>query len=461
MRNGAVWPRRARGILSCWVFLTLTACSTAGEEKALAGYERWKARFAEEGAVADVVVIESSLSPQASLEDLIRFGAKTHPDLKAAFYSWKASLEKIPQARALPNPQLQFTHFLRSVETRAGPQRNRFQLSQKIPWPGKLSLDAEIAYQQSELMRKRLEEAHQNYSYQVKLAYFDLYELQQSIDITKQRLTLAQYYERIALTRYRAARGKHPAVIRAQLELGRLEDRLQSLKDQREPLKARLNAHLNRSPKASIPKILTLDTPPEWPEDAALNDLLRRQNIELNILDEEVKVAERSKARAKREFYPDLSLGVTYIDTASAIRSNTPDSSTDPIAVSFGISLPIWRSKYKAGVREALARRRQSQSRKQSRTRQLEASLQRALFQRRDSLRKIKLYKDSLIPKAEQAQRAAVASFQTGKSDFSEILDVERSLLEFLLNHQKALTDQARANALIEKLIGLPREKKS
>lgn len=444
------------------MFLTQFGCSTIGEEKSFSDYEQWKGRFIESSNASSTKTFPETpdLPEKPRLNDYLSYATANSPELRAAFETWKASLERIAQVRALPNPQLRYSYFIRAVETRAGPQRNRFGLSQMIPWPQKLSLNGDVAYQNSEAMRKRLEDAKQQLFYKVKLAYFDLYYLNQSINITKQTITLARYYERIALVRYRASGGKHPDVIRAQLELGRLEDRLKSLNDMRQPLNASLNATLNRPSDAPIDWPKTLESKKAWPTEKELLAILRQSNSELSVFDSEIERENKAVARARKEYYPDFTLGLDYIDTASAIRSGTPDSSKDPIVLNFGISLPIWGSKYSAGVKEAKARKLSIQAKKKGLLRRLEAMLQRALFNLRDSGRKIDLYKKTLIPKAEQAQRASVTSFEAGKSDFLSLIDVERTLLEFLLNYQKALTDQARANALIERLVGSDLEKK-
>ncbi|MDF1663470.1 MAG: TolC family protein, partial [Planctomycetota bacterium] len=400
------------------------------------------------------------LASSAGLDKYLEYGAARSPALKAAFDDWKASLERIAQARSLPNPQLRYGYFVQAVETRAGPQRNRFGLSQGIPWPEKLILSGDVAFLQSQALRKRFEERRRELFHSIKLAYYDLFFIEQSIEVTKQTVSLARYYERIALIRYRASGGKHPDVIRAQIELGRLEDRTKSLSDLKLLQITKFNALLNRPLSLPLSPPKTLQDPYKWPKAELLFQSLRKENSELAALNFEIARQEKSVERANKDYYPDLILGVDYIDTGSSIQSGTRDSGKDPVVLNFGISLPIWRSKYAAGVREARARSRSLQNRKQATLRRLEAALHQALFNLRDARRKIDLYKNSLIPKAEQAQRGTATAFESGKSDFLSLIDVARSLLEFNLNYQKALTDQAKANANIERLIGAQTEEK-
>lgn len=444
------------------LLLIITACSTTGEQQSFADYERLKGSFVtgSEDSTNKESTKLPDLSSNPALEKYLAYAAANSPELRSAFATWKSRLERIPQVRALPNPQLRYGYFLQSVETRAGPQRNKFGISQMIPWPQKLSLNGDVAFQHSEAARRRFDEARRALFYRVKLAYFDLYYLRRSIAVMNQTISLARYYERIALVRYRSSGGKHPDVIRAQLELGRLEDQLKSLNDLRQPKNAAMNAALNRASDAPIDWPAKLEVDQSWPEEKLLIASLAKSNFELQAQAAEVERENKSIERARKEYYPDFTFGVDYIDTAGAIRTGTPDSGKDPVVLNFGISLPLWTSKYSAGVGEANARKQRFQSLRQATLRKLEVQLQSALFNLRDSIRKIDLYKNTLIPKAEQAQRATVTSFQAGKSDFLSLIDVERTLLEFLLNYENALTNKARNNALIERLVGTDIERK-
>lgn len=79
------------------------------------------------------------------LSELIKEALGQSPQIKAARNEWQASIKVIPQAKSLPDPMLSYAHFGQSIETRLGPQRNKFSLSQKFPFFGKLSLKGEIA----------------------------------------------------------------------------------------------------------------------------------------------------------------------------------------------------------------------------------------------------------------------------------------------------------------------------
>ena len=84
----------------------------------------------------------------------------------------------------------------------------------------------------------------------------------------------------------------------------------------------------------------------------------------------------------------------------------------------------------------------------------LTAELELVLYKRRDAESRTALYRDSLLPKAEQALNVAQQAFAAGRSDFLAVIDAHRALLEFQLAYERARTDQALYLAEIEKLAG-------
>ncbi|HER19754.1 MAG TPA: hypothetical protein ENO14_01765, partial [Chromatiales bacterium] len=64
----------------------------------------------------------------ATLQDYLRHAARTNAGLEAAFEEWKAAVEQVPQAKALPDPRFTYGYFIDEVETRVGPQEHRLGL---------------------------------------------------------------------------------------------------------------------------------------------------------------------------------------------------------------------------------------------------------------------------------------------------------------------------------------------
>ena len=152
------------------------------------------------------------------------------------------------------------------------------------------------------------------------------------------------------------------------------------------------------------------------------------------------------------------------IDAYAIGRSFTPgdrpdDSGQDVWAFTLSMNIPIWREKYAAGEREARARKLTAMSDRRQREHDLAASVKRALYEYRDAERKITLYRDTLIPKAKESIESTETAFRSGTATFLELVDAERSLLDFELSYERALANRSSRLAELDRLAGteLPR----
>ncbi|RMD96478.1 MAG: TolC family protein, partial [Deltaproteobacteria bacterium] len=361
----------------------------------------------EEGGSAQALPV---LGPSSTLEDYLAYAALKNPDLKAAFHAWKAELEKIPQVERLPDPRFTYAYFIRNVETRVGPQRHKFGISQLFPWFGKLRLQGDVQFEKAEAARQRYEARKWRLFYEVRKAYSAYYDLGRSIEITKENIALLDYLEQVARARYQVGSAGYADVIKAQVEQGVLADRLRTLEEQIPPLAAELNAQLNNPLDFPLPIPRTvpeevLDVP-----EAQLFAWLADSNPEIQALAAEVRAGERRKELAEKRFYPDVMFGLDYIETGTS-PADPPENGKDPIVAAFSLNLPIWRESYRAGVRQALEETSALRLRRIERINLLGARLKTALFNYHDADRKVRLYRNTLIPKAEQSLKATESAF--------------------------------------------------
>ena len=194
----------------------------------------------------------SDANTLVKLEDYLRYASLNNAELKAKFEQWKAALEQVPQAKALDDPKFTYGYFIKEVETRVGPQRQKFGIMQVFPWFGEIEARTDAASAKAKAARKGYEAAKLKLFWQVKDTFAEYAYLAEAIKITKQNFELLKYFEEVARTKYITATATHPDVIRAQVELAKLEDILESLEQLREPTVARLNAALNRPTTAEL-----------------------------------------------------------------------------------------------------------------------------------------------------------------------------------------------------------------
>ncbi len=393
------------------------------------------------------------LGPEATLDDYVRYAELRDPGLRAAFEAWRAALERVPQARSLPDPRLTWRYYVEEVETRVGPQRQSLGIAQAFPWFGELALRGDRAFEAAEVLRWRLEARRQALRAEVREAWYELYHLGQAIEIVRRNRDLVQYLEGVARSRYTVGAASHPDVIRAQVELGKVEDRLATLIDRKPALVARLNAALGRPAATPIPFPGSIETRPVALDDAEVLARIEETNPDLAAARHAIRAARVGVDLAEKDFFPEFSLGLTWVDTGDAIAP-TPESGKDPLALTLGLSLPVWRERLHAAEREAEAALRGATRGYEDQVESLSARAASILFRLRDAERKIGLFGDTLIPKATESLRASETAFRAGKASFLDLVDAERLLLEFELDLARARADHEQARAELEQLVG-------
>ena len=390
----------------------------------------------------------------ATLDELRLRAAASNPGLRGLWEDWAAQAERPIQVRKLPEPRLQYTEYLRSIETRTGPLERAFGLSQSVPWFGKLGLRGAVEESRADLLWQRFLAAQLTLDHELRRTWADWFYLGRSTDITSENLDLLLRLERVAREKFAAGAENHPDLIRLQVEIGTLEDRLASLVDQRRPLLARLNALLNRPSDAALDFPLELDPPRGLPAPDEIAAWMESQHPRLVALSAEIELAERQRDLARKQYFPDFTVGVQAIVAGEAVQRGTRGSGEDPWTVSLAVELPVHLSAYRAGERQAEAAWRSARKRHQDLALRLAAAVEQALFELRDARRRVDLYGTTLVRKAEEALDSTTTSFQADKSDFDDLIDAERVLLELQLSHERARADGLRAEAALDLHLG-------
>ena len=396
------------------------------------------------------------ITENSTLYDLLAAAALNNPGLMAAFERWQAALARVPQVKALPNPQISFAYFIREIETRVGPQQQKIGIMQMFPWFGKLKLKGNAAVEAANAEKHKYANLKLNLFYRVKEAYFDYYYITRRIAILKENAQLLEQLESVIEAKYRTGTTLYANLVRIQVERDKLENRLKSAVDVLEPVKAKLNTALNRSLNAPLPIPKEIPAEPESLELSRdrLIELLTKNNPGLKSIDFMAAKEQINIKLAKKNYYPDFSIGVDYMITGDARMPGVLDSGKDPAAAMVSLQLPIWFKKNKARVKEANNRYRAVLNQKKEVENNLLARLEMVFFKYRDAVRKMALYKKLLIPRANQALEVTRSAFETGKANFTDFIDSQRMLLTFQLEYEEAVTWRVQRLAELEMLTG-------
>lgn len=447
-----------------------------------------------------------------TLEEYLVVAAENNPNLKAKFFEFQAALERVPQIGALPDPQLSFGIFLKPMERFAGDQIGSISLMQMFPWIGTLEAAKEEMTYMAKASYEAFNESKSSLFYDVKVTWYAMQLLEKEITITLGNIELLNTIEQVAITRFKSgglqsgniggtstmnnkgntntrsqganmsgmnmqsqtttvtnvtqpnmspmtgmenmiSSGNMTDVLRVQLELNELRNRTKLLQESRAPLLVRFNQLLNRplnEPVFLSDTVIVAQIPLLLSE---IGDSIRNNNPMLKMLQQE-KESYIAQGKMKRKMgYPMIGIGLQYDIFKPGMNSPAMMNGNNMLMPMASVTLPLWRKKYTAAVRESDWMQKSVDVQIQDVYNQLMVSYEDALKNYRDAERRIKFY-DEQASLANQILNLLLVQYTSGGTNFEEVLRMQQQLLEYRLNHLNALIDGNIAVAMMNRLTG-------
>ena len=399
-----------------------------------------------------IFILFSSLTwAQDNLNSYLEEAAENNPKLRARFSEYMSALEQVPQLKSLPDPQIAFAWFISPVETRMGPQLMRLSASQMFPWFGTLKAKENAAIQSAKAKYELFEEAKSKLFNDVKSVYYNLYFNNRAAEISLDNIGLLQSIAKMSAAKAEAGLVSMADEYRLEMQINELENQLQDIRDKNRTLETELRMLLNASPEKQffIPSELEnqsfmLSKQAALDSIMAKNHSLQQLGFEKAALDYRVEVAERSGN-------PDFRIGIDYIITGEGENElNGRDAIVFPAV---GISIPLYRNKYRAMVKEASHLVSANEYKSEDKANALEVIFARAWNDYKDAERRIGLNERQSIL-AEKTLDLLETEYATANAEFEELLRMERMLLKYRLGSEKARVDKQAAIAFIYYLMG-------
>lgn len=380
------------------------------------------------------------------LKKYLILAAENNPELKALFNEYLAALEEVKQEGVLPDPQLSFGYFIQPVETRVGAQRATASFSQMFPWFGTLDAQQRVAAERAKARLQVFEDAKLELFKELKVTYNELYYLQAAVEITEENLRLLESFKGISEVYFESGKAGFSSVLQVEIEEEELRSRLEYLQDSRVPLVTEFEQLLNTDLEepVNLPDSL-------WEEQLVLEkevmfDTILAENPRLEQLVHEAKSFEEQLVVAKKMGMPSFTLGMSYTNIAP--RTNLepgmalPDNGQDVFLFpQVGIRLPIYRKKYNAMQKRAVLQREAVEFRKENLENELLTELEQLYRDYLDAQRKVALYR-RLTTLARQSLELLQTELATGQNDLFELIRMERQLLNYRLELEKARTEK-------------------
>jgi cobalt-zinc-cadmium efflux system outer membrane protein len=382
------------------------------------------------------------------LDSLVQQALERNPAILAARRAVDARKSLIAAARTLPDPSVSFETMGNLVTLQRGdPSSARvLRFSQEIPFPGKLGLQGQIAAAEADAETWKYEQVRREIVSELKVNYYDLLLAQKLTDVVEKSRTLLLQFAEISEARYKVGQGAQQDILKAQVEVSRLLDRLATLRRERDTAQARINTLLYRPPDTPIGQLAEV-TKPKF--DRTLDQLYEKalaNNPDVRISRKEIDRDELSVSLAKKSFYPDFEVEFAY-----ANRRDLPEM----YGLMFKARLPLYfwrrqRPELESATASLLAQRRQYDN-----------TLSTLYFRLKDPFLKIstdanllELYGGAIVPQATLALESSISSYRVGAVDFLSLLSNQSTVLEYEMKYYEVLTDYCKTLVTLESLTG-------
>ncbi|KPJ59175.1 MAG: hypothetical protein AMJ42_02215 [Deltaproteobacteria bacterium DG_8] len=414
------------------------------------------------------------------LDKLIDEALNNNPELKAAWERANAYHERPPQVSSLDDPRITLGFSNLPVDdfdfNKQDMTQKVISLSQEVPLPGILSLKKESATQEANAMEKRAKELESILVKKVKKAYYNLYFINKAIDITEANQELLEKFVEITKTKYSVGRGIQQDVLKAQVELSKMEEKIIDLEQKKSTIKAELNTLLNRSQEELLPEPPNIKKTTFTYNIETLQTLAEETRPALKDVAHLIKSREAAYQLAKKDYLPSLTFTASYGQRDNRLRSRpvratvtpvggVPDEVTvlsnadrdrpDFFSFMVGFKVPLWfHSKQSRKVKENLRLISEAKARHEALKNGIFFGIKDILEKERRGSKLIELYRNEIIPQAKASLDSAMAAYEVGNVDFITLLDNQLTLFNYRLSYHQVLADYEKDLAELEAVVG-------
>jgi outer membrane protein, heavy metal efflux system len=405
-------------------------------------------------ALVDLTIASHSRTPTqeaTALEALIQEGLQKNPAVQSAFRQVQALRHHVPEARTLPDPTVSvgwagnITPF--SVQIGDPSSYRGIAAMQMLPYPGKLNLQGKIADREAEAAYWDYENARRRLVADVKTAYYDYAFYAKAIETTQRDKDLLEKLSRISEARYRVGKGIQQDVLKSQVEISLVEQRLTMLEQQLTTSQARINTLLFRDPEAALPLPTTLE-PAKL--EYSLDQLYQMALAQDTGIQREQRMIERNQYAANlamKSYYPDFTVAYMYQQ-----RPELPDMNGFTVTVNVPV---FYKSKQREAVRGAAEQVISAQQSKNNRKTELFFAVKEQYLMAKSSERLFQLYSQGVVPQSSLALESSMSAYQVGTVDFLTILSNFTTVLDYEVNYYRELANYNMALARMEPLVGV------
>jgi len=408
--------------------------------------------------------------PTPALNSYIREALERYPCVATAVANLQATLARVPQATALPDPFIRNIIRPEPIQTAAGDMYYTLGVGQKIPFPARLDQAGKVAAAEVRMAIEQLNAVRLRVIGDVERTWYSVYLMDRHLEVAEANVAVLEDLARVVVARYEVGNVTQADVLRVQTELADLRNDLEIYRLRRSTAAAALNQLRDFGPAREIPHTQVVDPTPIAVETDVLIRLAEAHNPELARLARQRERDEERLALADLGYWPDLTLGIewTYTDPREPFKppinpetgkrmayNRQSEGGDDNWAFTIQFDVPLWIQKVEAARREARMRLLATDHELRG-TRNLVAF---RIFddwaQVQAKQETLRLLETVLIPQARQTYEVSLTGYQAGDTTFLTVIDNWQRWLQFEQMRHQNVTELETAFSRLQQEVGL------
>lgn len=374
------------------------------------------------------------------------------PRIAASRLQADAAAFRVPGARRPPDPQLQFgvmNYRIPALAPMAPLTMQQLQVMQMVPLPGKLRLGGAVVEAQALAARARTDDVRWDERSRVAMAFYDLYVAEHSAMVAAESQRLLEEIASTTQAMYAVGDVSQGDVLRARVEVARMSEDIVRMRAMRTAMASRLGGLLDAPPDTTFGGAVLPSLPDSLPALAELQRAAESDRPMVRAGEAELGGAVAAERLARRELWPDLQVGVQ-------LGQQRGDMGTEWMgSLMLGATVPIFardrqlQMRSEAAAMRAMARADIVAMRAETRARVAELH---ADFTRSGNLRA--LYRTTVLPQAQAAVTASLASFRVGRTTLMALLENQMTVNRYRQELLVLDAEAGKAIAELEMLVG-------
>jgi outer membrane protein TolC len=388
-----------------------------------------------------------------SVDQAVAEALRENPEIRAAVRRLSLTQLKITTARSLDDPMLMVRDWDTPLQKPWDLNEAQLMVSlqQTLLSKEKRNLRAKVAGDDAEVAASDLESLRQEIAAEVRKACADLMRNADEMQLHNRQAAVLKEALAAALAQYTTGKVPQADVLRAQIALTRLNEHLIELEQQRDEARAQLNTLRGRSPDEAVQIAGAYSASAALPSIEDLKRVAIENRPELSGLCKQILKSKDEGQLTRLAMKPDFTVGLGYMlmPTGSNYRNAYMAELT--------MNLPsLNRDRHEGEAKQADAATDVSQAELEARTSAVFLEIRQAQIDVLAAQRRIKLYRDTLMPQAEATFKASAAAYQNNRGDFSNLIDSQNMLLDIQTAYYKASAAADTGMAELERATGAP-----